>query len=60
MTRLELIQKIETRKKQINITIENLAKLSNLGVRTINRFFNLYSIFFVFTYIVCNNSSLYF
>ena len=39
MTRLELIQKIETRKKQINITIENLAKLSNLGVRTINRFF---------------------
>ena len=39
MTRLELIQKIETRKKQINITIENLAKLSNLGVRTVNRFF---------------------
>ena len=39
MTRLELIQKIETRKRQINITIENLAKLSNLGVRTINRFF---------------------
>ena len=39
MTRLELIQKIENRKKQINITIENLAKLSNLGVRTVNRFF---------------------
>lgn len=39
MTRLELIQKIENRKKQININIENLAKLSNLGVRTINRFF---------------------
>ena len=39
MTRLELIQKIENRKKQINISIENLAKLSNLGVRTINRFF---------------------
>jgi transcriptional regulator with XRE-family HTH domain len=39
MTRLELIQKIKNRKKQINITIENLAKLSNLGVRTVNRFF---------------------
>lgn len=39
MTRLELIQKIEIRKKQINISIENLAKLSNLGIRTINRFF---------------------
>ena len=39
MTRLELIQKIEKRKKQINISIENLAKLSHLGVRTVNRFF---------------------
>ena len=39
MTRLELIQKIENRKKQINISIENLAKLSNLGVRSVNRFF---------------------
>ena len=39
MTRKDLIQKIENRKKQINITVENLAKLSNLGVRTVNRFF---------------------
>ena len=39
MTRLELIQKIEDRKKQININIENLSKLSHLGVRTVNRFF---------------------
>ena len=39
MTRIELIQKIKNRKKQINISIENLAKLSNLGVRTVNRFF---------------------
>ena len=39
MTRLELIQKIKNRKKQINISIENLARLSNLGVRTVNRFF---------------------
>jgi transcriptional regulator with XRE-family HTH domain len=37
--RFELINKIENRKKQINISIENLAKLSNLGVRTVNRFF---------------------
>ncbi len=39
MTRFELIQKIQNRKKQINISIENLAKLSGLGVRTVNRFF---------------------
>jgi predicted transcriptional regulator len=39
MTRLELIQKIENRKKQLNITMENLAKLSGLGIRTINRLF---------------------
>ena len=39
MTRLELIKKIEDRKKQININIENLAKLSHLGIRTVNRFF---------------------
>ncbi len=39
MTRLELIQKVESRKKQINITIENIAKLSHLGIRTVNRFF---------------------
>lgn len=39
MTRLELIQKIQNRKKQINISIENLSKLSGLGVRTVNRFF---------------------
>ena len=38
LTRLELVKKIENRKKQINISIENLAKLSNLGARTINRF----------------------
>ena len=38
MTRLELVKKIENRKKQINISIDNLAKLSSLGVRTVNRF----------------------
>ncbi|EHP29212.1 hypothetical protein SMGD1_0685 [Sulfurimonas gotlandica GD1] len=39
MLRLELINKTEQRRKQLNITIENLAKLSNLGIRTLNRFF---------------------
>lgn len=40
MTRLELIKKIKDRKQQLHITIENLAKLSGIGVRTINRFFS--------------------
>ena len=40
MTRLELIQKVKYRKQQLNITIDNLAKLSGIGVRTINRFFS--------------------
>ena len=39
MTRQDLVQKVETRKIQIGITIENLAKLSHNGVRTVNRFF---------------------
>ena len=30
---------MRNRKKQINICIENLAKLSHLGIRTVNRFF---------------------
>jgi transcriptional regulator with XRE-family HTH domain len=37
MRRLELIEKIIARKKELNITVENLAKLSGVGVRTINR-----------------------
>jgi len=32
-----LIQRILARKKQLGITIENLAKLSGLSVRTLNR-----------------------
>ena len=40
MKRLELIEKIITRKKELGITIENLAKLSGVGVRTINRLLN--------------------
>ena len=38
MTRQELVHKVEIRKAQIGITIENLAKLSHNGVRTVNRF----------------------
>ena len=37
MKRLDLIKQIIARKEQLNITIENLAKLSDLGVRTVNR-----------------------
>jgi transcriptional regulator with XRE-family HTH domain len=37
MKRLELINKIIIRKKELNITVENFAKLSGVGVRTINR-----------------------
>ncbi len=38
MTHLELIAKIEARRKKLNITIVNLSKLSGLGTRTVNRF----------------------
>ena len=37
MIRLELVNKIIERKKQLGITVKNLAKLSGVGVRTINR-----------------------
>ena len=39
MTRSQLIDKIEIRKKELGISIENLAILSHSGVRTINRLF---------------------
>jgi len=37
MKRLDLINQIIARKEQLNITIDNLATLSGVGVRTINR-----------------------
>jgi len=37
MTRSQLIDKIEMRKKVLGISIENLAKLSHSGIRTVNR-----------------------
>ncbi|MEW6551101.1 MAG: hypothetical protein AB1389_03140 [Campylobacterota bacterium] len=39
MTRLELINKIKHRKQELHITIGNLALLSGIGIRTLNRFF---------------------
>jgi transcriptional regulator with XRE-family HTH domain len=39
MTRVDLIAKIQKRKNELHITIENLAKISNIGIRTLNRFF---------------------
>ncbi|MGD9970941.1 MAG: helix-turn-helix domain-containing protein [Sulfuricurvum sp.] len=37
MKRIDLIHQIINRKEQLGITVENLAKLSGVGVRTINR-----------------------
>jgi len=39
MTRVELISRIKDRREQLHISIENLAKLSGVGIRTLNRFF---------------------
>ena len=39
MMRNELIERIEKRRKQLKISLGNLSKLSNLGMRTVNRFF---------------------
>ena len=40
MTRLHLLEKVKTRKKQVGMTIDNISKLSKLGNRTVNRFFS--------------------
>jgi len=37
MRRVDLINKIIDRKQQLHITVENLAKLSGVSVRTMNR-----------------------
>ncbi|MDP3119818.1 MAG: hypothetical protein Q8N01_05340 [Sulfuricurvum sp.] len=37
MKRIELINQIISRKDELGVTVENLAKLSGIGVRTINR-----------------------
>ncbi len=38
MMRNQLVKRIEQRRKQLKISLENLSKLSNLGMRTLNRF----------------------
>ncbi len=40
MNRLHLLQKVKTRKEEIGITLDNLSKISNLGYRTVSRFFS--------------------
>ena len=39
MTRKVLIERIQERRKAIGITYDNLAKLTGLSLRTVNRFF---------------------
>ena len=39
MNREYLLKKIKNRKSQMNMTIDNIAKLSKLGNRTVVRFF---------------------
>lgn len=39
MTRLELLDKVKSRKDQIGMTLENISALSHLGTRTVARFF---------------------
>lgn len=39
MTRLELLEKVKTRRKDVGITIDNLAQVSELGLKTLSRFF---------------------
>lgn len=38
MTRLDLLQKVKKRKKQMGITIDAIAKMANIGNRTVVRF----------------------
>ena len=39
MTRLQLLEKVKARRKDVGITIDNLSKVSNLGYKTLSRFF---------------------
>ncbi len=40
MNRKELLERIKLRKVELSMTIDNIAKLSKLGNRTVTRFFN--------------------
>jgi transcriptional regulator with XRE-family HTH domain len=39
MTRYELINRVKARREDIGITVDNLSKVSELGYRTVARFF---------------------
>ena len=39
MTRLQLLEKVKKRRKDVGITIDNLAQISHLGNKTLSRFF---------------------
>lgn len=39
MTRVELLEKIKIRKKELWLTIENIANISELWTKTLTRFF---------------------
>ena len=39
MTRLQLLEKVKARREVIGITMENLAQVSQLGLKTLSRFF---------------------
>lgn len=39
MTRLQLLEKVKSRREHIGITIDNLSQISHLGFRTVTRFF---------------------
>jgi len=40
MKRLQVLERVKQRKKQIGLTIDNISKLSHLGNRTVTRFFS--------------------
>ena len=39
MNRIHVLEKVKNRKKQIGLTLDNISKLSQLGNRTVTRFF---------------------
>lgn len=39
MTRLQLLEKVKKRRKDVGITIDNLSRVSDLGYKTLSRFF---------------------
>jgi len=39
MTRLQLLERVKARRKELGITIDNLSQVSHLGYKTLSRFF---------------------